>query len=52
MLEAKRLLTHTDLPIGLLSDRLGFEGADRFCKFFKRETNSTPKDFRKLAGTA
>ncbi len=52
VLEAKRLLTHTDLPIGLLSDRLGFEGADRFCKFFKRETNSTPKDFRKRAGTA
>lgn len=47
VLEAKRLLVHTDLPIGVLSSQLGFEKVDRFCKFFKRETNSTPKNFRK-----
>ncbi|KFX16441.1 transcriptional regulator [Pectobacterium atrosepticum] len=47
VLEAKRLLTHTDLSIGALSGRLGFGEVDRFCKFFKRETNFTPKDFRK-----
>lgn len=47
VLEAKRLLMHTDLPIGALSGRLGFREVDRFCKFFKRETSFTPKDFRK-----
>ncbi|PLV46579.1 AraC family transcriptional regulator [Erwinia sp. B116] len=51
VLEAKRLLTHTDLPIGALSERLGFGEVDRFCKFFKRETSFTPKDFRKRATT-
>ncbi|GKW01376.1 AraC family transcriptional regulator [Pectobacterium carotovorum subsp. carotovorum] len=51
VLEAKRLLTHTDLPIGALSGRLGFGEVDRFCKFFKRETSFTPKDFRKRATT-
>lgn len=51
VLEAKRLLTHTDLPIGTLSGRLGFGEVDRFCKFFKRETSFTPKDFRKRATT-
>jgi len=52
VLEAKRLLTHTDLPIGALSGRLGFGEVDRFCKFFKRETSFTPKDFRKRATTS
>ncbi|CAI0737032.1 L-rhamnose operon regulatory protein rhaS [Serratia quinivorans] len=51
VLEAKRLLIHTDLPIGTLSGRLGFGEVDRFCKFFKRETSFTPKDFRKRATT-
>ncbi|WP_264625395.1 AraC family transcriptional regulator [Candidatus Symbiopectobacterium sp. NZEC135] len=52
VLEAKRLLTHTDLSIGALSGRLGFGEVDRFCKFFKRETRFTPKDFRKNATTS
>ncbi|MCL6316365.1 helix-turn-helix domain-containing protein [Pectobacterium atrosepticum] len=52
VLEAKRLLTHTDLSIGALSGRLGFGEVDRFCKFFKRETSFTPKDFRKSATTS
>lgn len=52
VLEAKRLLTHTDLSIGTLSGRLGFGEVDRFCKFFKRETSFTPKDFRKSATTS
>ncbi|ATO32341.1 HTH-type transcriptional activator RhaS [Dickeya dianthicola] len=51
VLEAKRLLLHTDLPIGALSGRLGFGEVDRFCKFFKRETSFTPKDFRKSVAT-
>jgi AraC-like DNA-binding protein len=45
-LEAKRLLAHTDLPIGAIATKLGFEEATYFSKFFKREANSTPAEFR------
>ena len=45
-LEAKRLLAHTDLPIGVIAEKLGFQEATHFSKFFKRETNCTPKEFR------
>ena len=48
-LEAKRLLAHTDLPIGLIASKLGFQDAAHFSKFFKRETNCTPKQFRTRA---
>lgn len=46
-LEAKRLLVHTNRPIYLLAEGLGFEEATNFAKFFKRETGFTPIDFRK-----
>jgi AraC-like DNA-binding protein len=45
-LEAKRLLAHTDLPVGAIAEKLGFQEATHFSKFFKRETNCTPKEFR------
>lgn len=47
VLEAKRLLVHTDRPIYLIAEGLGFEEATNFAKFFKRETNSTPISFRR-----
>ncbi|PZU19159.1 MAG: hypothetical protein DI589_22235 [Shinella sp.] len=47
VLEAKRLLVHTDSPIYLIAQGLGFEEATNFAKFFKRETNSTPIGFRR-----
>jgi AraC-like DNA-binding protein len=46
-LEAKRLLAHTALPIGLISDRVGFEEATNFVKFFKREVGCSPGEFRR-----
>jgi AraC-like DNA-binding protein len=46
-LEAKRLLVHTDLPISLIAEKLGFEEATNFSKFFKRETACTPAEFRR-----
>ena len=46
-LEAKRLLAHTDRPIYLIAERLGFEEATNFAKFFKRETACTPIGFRR-----
>lgn len=45
-LEAKRLLVHTDRPIYLIAEGLGFEEATNFGKFFRRETGSTPIGFR------
>lgn len=45
-LEAKRLLAHTDLPIGVIAAKLGFQDAAHFSKFFKREASCTPKQFR------
>jgi len=46
-LEAKRLLAHTDFSIGIIAEKLGFEETTHFSKFFKRETGSTPAQFRR-----
>jgi AraC-like DNA-binding protein len=46
VLEAKRLLAHTYLPVAAVSDRLGFGEATNFVKFFRRETGLTPGAFR------
>lgn len=45
-LEAKRLLVHTDLPVGAIAEKLGFDEPTNFSKFFKREVGHTPADFR------
>lgn len=46
-LEAKRILAHTDRPVYLIADGLGFVEATNFAKFFKRETGFTPVGFRR-----
>lgn len=46
-LEAKRLLVHTELPVGVIADRLGFDEATHFTKFFKREVGCAPAEFRR-----
>ena len=46
VLEAKRLLAHTLLPVAVIGDQLGFGEATNFVKFFRRETGLTPGDFR------
>ena len=46
VLEEKRLLTHTDRPIYLIAEGLGFAEATNFAKFFRRETGLTPVKFR------
>jgi AraC-like DNA-binding protein len=46
-LQAKRLLVHTDRPVFLIAEGLGFEEATNFAKFFRRETGSTPIEFRR-----
>ena len=46
VLEAKRLLFHTENPIKEISFQLGFEDASYFNRFFKRITGSTPLEYR------
>lgn len=45
-LEAKRLLAHSNRPIYLIAESLGFAEATNFAKFFRRETGLTPAGFR------
>ncbi|MFJ8357752.1 helix-turn-helix domain-containing protein [Streptomyces sp. NPDC093984] len=46
ILEAKRLLAHTDLPIGRVGAAVGFPDAANFSKFFHQHTDTTPAVFR------
>ncbi|MFG2828645.1 helix-turn-helix domain-containing protein [Streptomyces sp. NPDC048434] len=46
VLEAKRLLAHGDQSAARIADRLGFDDATNFSKFFQRQTGTTPIAFR------
>ena len=46
LLEAKKLLTNTTSPIGVIAHRLDYD-VSNFTKFFKRFTGQTPSAFRK-----
>ncbi|MEU6402378.1 AraC family transcriptional regulator [Streptomyces sp. NPDC046985] len=46
VLEAKRLLAHTDLPIGRVGAAVGFPDAANFSKYFHLHTGQTPVLFR------
>jgi AraC-like DNA-binding protein len=46
ILEAKRLLAHTGLPIGRVGAAVGFPDAANFSKFFLQHTDTTPAAFR------
>jgi AraC-like DNA-binding protein len=46
VLEAKRLLAHTDMPIGRVGAAVGFPDAANFSKFFHQHTEMTPAAFR------
>jgi AraC-like DNA-binding protein len=46
VLEAKRLLAHTELPIGRVGAAVGFPDAANFSKFFHQHTDLTPAGFR------
>ncbi len=46
VLEAKRLLAHTELPIGRVGAAVGFPDAANFSKFFHQHTDQTPAAFR------
>lgn len=46
MLEAKRLLAHTNESIKEIGFALGFEEPTNFIKYFKKHHNTTPVEFR------
>jgi AraC-like DNA-binding protein len=46
-LEARRLLLHTDLSIKEVAYQVGFEEPLHFSGFFKKQTGSSPSDFRR-----
>ncbi|NND04489.1 MAG: AraC family transcriptional regulator [Acidimicrobiia bacterium] len=48
VLEAKRLLVHTDNSAASVSAQLGFSEPTNFTKFFVRNTSQTPSEFRQL----
>ncbi|QKW22556.1 helix-turn-helix domain-containing protein [Kitasatospora sp. NA04385] len=48
-LEAKRLLTTTDMTIRQVSAAAGFSDPAYFCRFFRREVGRTPGEFREKA---
>lgn len=48
VLEAERLLRHTDLAVNQIADELGYENVPWFITFFKRSTGHSPKQYREL----
>ncbi|WP_266006563.1 AraC family transcriptional regulator [Paucibacter sp. PLA-PC-4] len=46
-LEAKRLLVHTDMTVATIAEKLGFDEATNFSKFFRRESGCAPAEFRR-----
>ncbi|MFF4964714.1 helix-turn-helix domain-containing protein [Streptomyces sp. NPDC001037] len=45
--QAQRLLAHTDLPVRQVAARVGINDPAYFCRFFRRETGTSPGDWRK-----
>ncbi len=48
LLEAKRFLVHTNLSIKEIGQKLGFEDPAYFVRYFKRNTKTTPVEFREM----
>ena len=48
ILETKRLLLHTNLNVSQIAAQLNFEDQSYFSKFFKRETQLTPLEYRNM----
>lgn len=46
LLETKRLLVHTNLSIKEIGQELGFEDPAYFVRYFKKNTETTPVEFR------
>lgn len=46
LLDAKRLLSHTDLSVSEIGYQLGFRDPSYFSRFFRQAENQTPAEFR------
>lgn len=49
--EAKQLLAHTNEPIALIAEKVGYQSAVYFSAVFKKYENVTPNNFRKSKNT-
>ncbi|MBO0358849.1 helix-turn-helix domain-containing protein [Hymenobacter sp. BT186] len=49
MMEARRLLRHTDATVAQIADTLGFEDASYFSRYFRKHTGLTAEVFRATA---
>lgn len=49
IVEAQRLLVFTGLPVGQVADRIGFEDAAYFSRFFRSRTGLSPVAYRRFA---
>ena len=50
MLEAKTMLSNTDMTVSQVSDHLHFPDTSTFGKYFRRHTGLSPKEFKKRSG--
>lgn len=50
MLEAKTMLSNTDMTVSQVSDHLHFPDTSTFGKYFRRHTGLSPKEFKKQSG--
>ncbi len=50
LIEAKSLLATSDLPLEIISERLGFSDASNFSKSFKSWVGMSPNEYRKSHG--
>lgn len=48
LLEAKRMLKETNLPLSEIAQQLGFCDNGYFCRFFRRHTGLTPRKFQDM----
>jgi len=47
LLEAKRMLVYTDMPIAGIAEELGFDNSSYFIRLFRKQTGLTPLQYRK-----
>lgn len=46
MLEARRLLHYSELPVGEVAYEIGFDNVQTFSRFFKKNEGVSPSEFK------